>query len=479
MRTPADQKKIRHLMLRAGFGPSLQQWTGDTPAESLAEELLRPGAEPQRLEVISLEEWADYAALRRNKEADPVMMREKQRSYREKLMDLNRLWMQELVVTETPLREKMALFWHNHFATRTNNPYFDQQLLHVIRSHALGNFRTLLLEVSKSPAMLSFLNNQQNRRQHPNENFARELMELFTLGRGHYTEHDIREAARAFTGWAYNKEGVFEFRPRQHDDGEKTVLGRSGRLTGEEVLDILLQQKQTALFLTQKIYRAFVSEQKTDPGRVQELATIFYESDYHIGTLMNAVFRSPWFYRESLAGSRVKSPVELLVGYQRLLPMTFSDPRTLINLQRSLGQLLFFPPNVGGWPGGLNWIDSSSLVIRMRLPEALWGSKELDLSPKEIDAEMGEVNRKPLMQDSSTQRFRVGKATTDWSAWLAYWKAQDRDRLPELMAQYLLPITISPATLQELGRYVDKDTPEEYIRSLSIRLMSLPEYQLC
>lgn len=481
MKTPAAIRKIRHLDLRTGFGLEMEDWREGPNAPKRAARLLRDNSTPRLLQVVSTEEWDEYRELQQNKkEMDAAQRRDKIKSYREKLMDLNRLWMQEMVATENPLREKMALFWHSHFATRVNNPYFDQQLLHTIRTHGLGNFKTLLLQVSQSPSMLQFLNNQQNRKQHPNENFAREVMELFTLGRGHYSEKDIREAARAFTGWGYDRDGAFVFRKKQHDDGEKKILGKTGNFKGEDVLNLLLEQKQCAIFITQKICRYLVSEEKQDQQRIRRLAGDFYESGYDLGELVKTIITSGWFYEEKLAGARVKSPVDLLVGYQRLLPMTFDNPKTLINLQRTLGQLLFYPPNVAGWPGGADWIDSSSLVIRMRLPEAFWGSRELDLKPKEMDAEMNDVIKKPMLQEAQADsRFRVGRTQTDWTAWLAYWKKKDRDELPELMAQYLIAKELTTARLQELVRYTDKDSDEEYIKSLTIRLMSLPEYQLC
>lgn len=471
---------IRHLDLRAGFGLSLDDWKEEPNAARRAARLIKNSKTPQPLLVVSDEEWEEYRDAARSKDMMDVSERQMRlRSFREKVADLNQRWMQEMVATDDPLREKMALFWHNHFATRVNNPYFDQQLLHIIRTHALGSFRTLLREVSQSPSMLQFLNNQQNRKQHPNENFAREVMELFTLGRGNYTEQDVKEAARAFTGWGFGRDGNFTFRKNQHDEGEKKILGKTGHFRGEDVLDILLEQKQCALFITQELYRYLVTEEKPDRQRIRSLAEDFYESNYDIGALVQAILTAGWFYNDDLQGSRIKSPVDLLVGYQRLLPMQFGNLRTLINLQRTLGQLLFYPPNVAGWPGGRDWIDSSSLVIRMRLPEAFWGSRELDLKPKEIDAEMNDVNKRPMQQDSRGDRFRVGRTDTDWTAWTGYWKKKETDRLPELLARYLIAKELTTAQLQELVRFTDKDNTEEYIRSLTIRLMSLPEYQLC
>src|SRR6185312_984892 len=174
------------------------------------------------------------------------------------------------------------------------------------------------------------------------------------------------------------------FRKGQHDDGQKTFLSESGNFNGDDILNILLKQKQTAIFITQKIYRYFVSDENIDDKKVHTLSNHFYESNYNISSLLKMIFNSDWFYSSEISGAKIKSPVELLVGYQRMIPMEFKNERTWINLQQVLGQYLFNPPNVAGWPGGKNWIDSSSLVIRMRLPEAFFSLKELNLTAKEI-----------------------------------------------------------------------------------------------
>src|SRR5690242_935193 len=190
-----------------------------------------------------------------------------------------------MINSEAQLREKMSLFWHGHFACRILNIFFQQQLINAIRQNAFSDFGTLLRNVSKSPAMLSFLNNQQNKKQHPNENFAREVMELFTIGRGNYTETDVKEAARAFTGWGTNPQGEFIFRRAVHDDGTKSFMRRTGNFDGDEVLNIILERRETASFITSKIYRYFVNEEP-DEKHISWLASRFYESRYDISALM-------------------------------------------------------------------------------------------------------------------------------------------------------------------------------------------------
>ena len=297
-------------MWRAGFGPAAAQLSqlSTLSTNKLFAALQKGSAKaPAYIDVAD-----DYlkghlmgigeVAGQQRRAMEPDERRMVQQKQRDGIRSLNLSWMEEMVHSNAQLREKMAFFWHNHFACRNINIFYQQQLLHVLRTHALGRFKDLLYEVSKSAAMLQFLNAAQNRKGKPNENFAREVMELFTMGRGHYTENDIKEAARAFTGWSANARGEFIFRPGQHDSGKKTILSHTQNFTGEEVLELLLQQKQTAYFITQKIYRAFVNE-AADTEKVAWLAERFYKSDYNISHLMNDIFTADWFYEEKNIGA--------------------------------------------------------------------------------------------------------------------------------------------------------------------------------
>ena len=206
-------------------------------------------------------------------------------------------------------------------------------------------------------------------------------MELFTMGRGNYSENDIKEAARAFTGWGFDVHGEFIKRPFQHDSGNKKFLGKTGNFNGDDVINILLEQKQTARFITEKIYRFFVNEE-TDSNKVDMLADGFYQSGYSIHILLENIFSSDWFYDKKNVGNKIKSPIELLVGIRRLLPMEFENEEAQLLIQRVLGQLLFYPPNVAGWPGGKNWIDSSSLMFRLNIPYVLANVGDFMLTQK-------------------------------------------------------------------------------------------------
>jgi uncharacterized protein (DUF1800 family) len=388
---------------------------------------------------------------------------------REALKDLNLRWLDEMVHSEAQLREKMAFFWHGHFACREINIFYQQQLLDVIRTNALGNFGDLLREVSKSAAMLAFLNNQQNRKRQPNENFAREVMELFTLGRGNYAEKDIKEAARAFTGWGFDLGGNFVFRKQFHDEGEKTVLGKTGTLDGDDIIDILLQQEQTARYITAKIYRFFVNE-TPDPAMVEKLSKEFFQSGYDIKKLLSSIFLSPSFYEEKNRGVIIKSPVQLLVGLRRMLPMKFNNDEVQLLYQRLLGQVLFYPPNVAGWPGGRNWIDSSSLMYRLRLPRLLHDDEGLVAKPKvDDDVMMGVADKTP-------KRSGVINVDIEWPVYVSAFSKTKREELLPHMAATLLPYGTIDAAM--LDRSADLSSREKYIQSVTIQLMSLPEYQL-
>ena len=394
---------------------------------------------------------------------------------REGLKNLNILWLENMVNSEAQLREKMGLFWHGHFACRFNNSFFQQELLQHIRENALGNFKDILRLVSKSPAMLQFLNNQQNRKQHPNENFAREVMELFTMGRGNYTENDVKEAARAFTGWGFSSQGEFVFRKNQHDDGSKTVLGKSGNFNGDDIINLLLEQKQTAKFVTKKVYKYFVND-TVDEAKVEWLSNRFYQSGYEIKNLLEDIFTSDWFYAEKNIGTKIKSPVELLAGIRRFLPMQMENDQSQLLFQRTLGQVLFYPPNVAGWLGGKNWIDSSSLMLRLRIPQILTANEAMDIRPKaDDDIMMGQ-----MMEGVKRIKdvVKAGTATIEWAAVNKIFEKIPKEKLLENISASVLQ-TKSQVSNTILEKHVNKETQENYIKSTIVNLMCTPEYQLC
>ena len=379
-----------------------------------------------------------------------------------------------MVNSEAQLREKMSLFWHGHFACRIQNSYFQQELLHTIRTNALGSFADMLKAVSKSPAMLQFLNNQQNKKQKPNENFAREVMELFTMGRGNYSENDVKEAARSFTGWGFNAQGEFVYRKNQHDDGSKTFLGKTGNYDGDDILNILLENKQTANYISKKIYRYFVNENVNEENQ-QWLSKRFYANNYNIAKLLEDIYTSDWFYNEKNIGVKIKSPVELLAGIRRLLPMQMENDQSQLLFQRALGQVLFYPPNVAGWAGGKSWIDSSSLMLRLRMPQILSANDAVNIMPKgDDDVQMGMEMAVKKMKDT----VKGGTAAIDWPTVNKIFEKVQREKLMENITATVLQ-TRGKVSMAVLDKYVNNESRENYIKSAVVNLMATPEYQLC
>jgi len=491
-----NQTKNQHLMWRAGFGPAVEQ-LGDlskySPKQFYKALVKASDKKPEYINVADdylqgLYMGIEEIGRQQKKEMTPDERKMVQQKNRDGIRNLNVYWLHEMVNSSAQLREKMAFFWHGHFACRNLNIFFQQGLLDVIRRNALGNFGTLLKEVSKNAAMLNFLNNQQNRKDHPNENFAREVMELFTLGRGNYTEHDVKEAARAFTGWSATIKGEYIFRKGQHDFGTKTVLGKTGNFDGGEVLDILLQQKSTATFVTKKLYKFLVNEQPDD-AKVEWLSDRFYKNEYDISKLLEDIFTSDWFYEEKNIGAKIKSPVELLVGIQRMLPMKFERDEVLLLIQRSLGQLLFYPPNVAGWPGGKNWIDSSTLMMRMRIPQMLDDKDEFNIKPKDDDDQMmGRPSTELRMNNNEDPKTTAMKASgrlnkpiqvnIDWSLYTKSYESIVRESLLGNITGTLLQVKsrVSPNLIKQFS---DQTGRENFIKTATLQIMSTPEYQLC
>ena len=275
-------------------------------------------------------------------------------------------WANRMLTSPEPLREKMALFWHGHFAVneakvRDYRKLLDQ--LELFEAQGTGNFRDLMVAVAQDPAMLTFLDAGVNVKGAANENFAREIMEMFTMGVGHYTETDIREAARAFTGWNY-VDLKFVVNKDQHDEGEKTFLGKTGRLDGVNVIDIILQQPATADFIAGKIYRYFV-RQDLSPQLQKQLGSVLRNHDYQIAPLLETIFLSRDFYSPASVGTQIKGPVELAVSTYRKLGLGNVPGVPDFNVATgALGQRLFAPPTVAGWAGGNSWITPGLLLER-------------------------------------------------------------------------------------------------------------------
>lgn len=448
-------------MNRAGFGLSPWLWeqrTSRGPQEWIA--WLMKDAE----QVIALDASGAEIPARRSAGMTRAENKERRKENVRLLMQQNVRWIDRMVSGTGMLREKMTLFWHDHFACRFPTILFTEKQNNTLREYAMGSFRDLLFAISKDPGMLNFLNNQQNRKEQPNENFARELLELFTLGRGHYTEDDIREAARAFTGWSFTLSGDFVFRRSWHDTGQKTFLGRSGHLSGEDILNIVLEEKQTARHLTEKLYKYFIHP-VPDQEIVAEWATLFYQSDYDIPTLLMTMFHSNHFYEERNIGVRITSPIEYLVGLSRKFDLQFLDQKGIIFIQKALGQTLFQPPNVAGWPEGRGWIDGSSLILRMQIPRLLLAKEGVDFRVKQAFA----GNEEPFRLDRKSRTLETQ----------ASWEALSRTVPEDSLEAYLLSIPPSVSVEDLVAALQGPMIPEDAYQRKAIALASAPEFQMC
>lgn len=451
----SHQTKIQHLLLRAGFGetPENLQNLIKKDIQTVVDRLFDDSKNFKELNYLPypLNEKEQKKGAGGAKQVKLFI-----KSFAE-MEQLNEQWIFKMTYTKAVLREKMTFFWHNHFATSIQIAYLMQVQNNTLRTNALGNFKTMLHAISKDPAMIIYLNNQQNVKDQPNENFAREVMELFTLGEGNYTEKDIKEAARAFTGWTTNKMGNFEFVEKKHDFGEKEFMGKKGNFNGEEIIDILLENPQTAKYITTKLYKEFVNA-KVDKVRVHHLATAFFESGYDIEKLMRSIFTADWFYDDENIGSKICSPVEMIVRFKKYLEIEFLELKYLLNFQKGLGQVLFFPPNVAGWKGDTHWIDSASLLLRLNTISYI-NEEGLTLDIHGKPAFEAELEERPAQKGKK-------KLSAVWEPFLKSLQNKTDDELIDLFIQSSRE-SINKELLIGL-------TPKAKI----IQLLTFPEFQL-
>ena len=356
----------RHLIGRTALGAEwggLKALEGKSRSEAI-KILLKPGS-TKTPPLPKLTPWATVSRMsQRNgagkQRARKMMMKEGER--------LKRWWMLHLLRTKTPVNEHMTLFWHNHFTSsleKVEQPRLMYQQNQLLRQNAMGNFRKLLHKVARDPAMLIYLDGSMNKKGSPNENFARELLELFTMGRGHYSEADIQAAAVAFTGWGVDRNrGTFTYDSRKHDNKKVTFLGKTASFTGDQIIDVILEKPQTAENITKKFWKEFVSDMRPDSRLIKQWATTFRQSNYDIKTLLSEILNSDAFWSAKYRGTLTKSPVDLLVGTLRTLPYPKLPDTQLVHISQLLGQDLFDPPTVKGWDGGTAWIDTQTMLVR-------------------------------------------------------------------------------------------------------------------
>lgn len=444
-----DFQKMAHLLRRAGFGASRDE----------VEAHVRKGLDATIQELVHYDAVLpanDFERVQDRLQSDFLDFRD--------FGDLQLWWINKMLHTDRPLQEKMTLFWHGHFASaysKVRQPELMFRQNQLFRRHALGNFKALTLAVSRDPAMILYLDNQTNRKGHANENYARELFELFTLGIGNYIEQDIHEAARAFTGWTTARlAGTFFFARRQHDDGTKTVFGKTGNWNGEDIVEMAVTHPASAPFLCKKLFKFFIHDEPT-AAEVKPFADVYVRANYELKPVLEAMFRSPAFYSEKALWGKVKSPVEFVIGAARAtntqMPLQFG-PQSL----KAMGQELFNPPNVKGWDGGATWINTTTLLTRFNFAMQL--------------ARLNEENQ-PLLQ---ALRDHLEKNTL-----------QTPEQIVDYFTDHVLHRAVSPNTRKTLIAYLQDSPPVNPNRPLLARrarmqkvhgllhmIMLTPEYQL-
>lgn len=462
-----DRAAATHLLNRAGFGPlpeeveaALRRGLPATVRQLLdfePEGTRFPMPELPALVELPRRELAGLPPAERQ-----AKQREFQRANREALEAIQGWWIRRMRQSHWPLREKLVLFWHSHFATsaedvRSARLMFQQNAL--LRKHCLGDFRTLLIGISRDPAMLRYLDNNTNRKGRPNENYARELLELFTMGIGHYTEDDVKAAARAFTGWTF-EEDEFVFRQRDHDFGAKTFLGRTGHFDGTDIIDIILQQPVTARFLAGKLLKFFACDEP-DPAVVEALAGVLRDSGYQFRPLLETLFASDYFYSAPVRRTQIKSPAQLVVGTARLLGAQL-DERALALAMQQLGQHLLHPPNVKGWDGGETWINTQTLLQRYNFAGFLLTGKT---------AGTGARFRQRL--------DRFGPPTHELTKWYPKEACDNPAALVDALVARLLSGPIDAKARQWLIEQAETTRLAERPVRIAHLILSMPDYQLC
>jgi uncharacterized protein (DUF1800 family) len=454
-KSPWNLKWAGHLYRRAAFGASREELQAAVKLGAKGTFDLLFKGDKQRLEIDAelAEKGADAAGSN-----DPV--------------DLRGWWMHRMLRGGPQLREKMTLFWHNHFATsisKIQKPTLMYKQNELLRKHALAKFRPFLLEMSKDPAMVLWLDGNNNIKAKPNENYAREIMELFSLGVGNYTEKDIREAARAFTGWHTDGQ-KFTFNAEQHDDGEKAVMGKKGKLDGGDIVKILLDQPAAARFLVRKLYRFFVSEFEQPSDKfLKPLSDAFRESDYDIAALMKTMLSSRHFYSEYAYRKRIKCPVEFVLGCVLCTGTTYNPkrnigvtPRAMVSRLELLGQHLFAPPNVKGWEGGKAWLNTATVIARHNFAHALCISGRLnDGDPKpRTTIPIG------VSPDSMALKAEISEPE-DLVAFYA-----------DIMLQGDITKTVRTKLVDHVASESEEFPRSQLVKEMIHALMCMPEYQL-
>jgi uncharacterized protein (DUF1800 family) len=485
-------EQARHLLWRAGFGGTPDQinalaaWGPERavayivdfdkiPYESPDARLF----DPDIIRPYTPQEQRSIQTARQSRDEDAVarfrlQQQQAQRDDRRQVRRVQHWWLTRMIESPRPLEEKLTLFWHGHFATsyRTiENSYHMFRQNQLFRAHAAGNFAELLFQIIRDPAMLAYLDNNDSRAGRPNENLARELMELFSLGVGNYTEKDIKDGARALTGYSF-RDDDFVFNRENHDNGTKHILGASGPLDGDAFVKAILEQRACSRFICTKLYRFFVAQVPTnwdDIPRdrrtfIDQMASTLLRSEYELRPVLTRLFLSQHFYDHAIVNEMVKSPVELVVGAVRSLHTPVRDLNILVEALDLMGQNILFPPSVKGWDGGRSWVNTSTFFVRHNILAFLLTGKK----PVGYDALADQ-------QVYQSEQLLTGLSQTDPAA------ARD----PRRVVDYLLRLTLGSAppraadTLEAFVHDHGDSLERGMITALLLVISAMPEYQLC
>ncbi len=478
--TPAEVEKLVKLGLDGAVSHLVdyEKIPDDIPAPDWAKPDPQRVAYPRQIQELNQQERMAATADEKSKIAGErrELQQQFQREVTLQVQELRASWLERMATGPRPLQEKLTLFWHGHFATsavKVREPYFLWRQIETFRNMGSGNWLDLLTAVATDPAMLIWLDQAQSRKEHPNENFARECMELFTLGEGHYTEKDVTEAARAMTGWSLERPTEsYLYRPSLHDYGVKTVLGKTGPLTGQDVLEIIVAQPQASRFITGKLWKFFAGEE-VDPAVIEALAGVFNSSNHAFRPLLRALFRSGEFYADQVMGSQIKSPVQWLVSSVRMLERPMPPPVVSVEMVRNLGQDLLAPPNVKGWDGGLSWITTNTLLSRYNQASLLV------MGQGNLPAAGGGGPAQAMMARRADQMARLMPPINVNNIVTAE-ERQDKDRLLAALQKRFLLTAFPEEHRRVLREYLE---PRENLRDDDIRhvvrlLMAAPEFQV-
>ena len=484
-----DYSAAVHLLNRAGFGgtPSQARALTDMGLNKAVDQLVKYESQPVEPVKADLfdnsimspqtdeqREAARKARQNNDEEALAALQRERNRKQaedRKQIAELQKWWIKRMIETPRPLEEKMTLFFHGHFATgyRTIEDSFHMyQQNQLFRKFASGNFAQLAHRIIRDPAMIKYLDNDENQKSKPNENLARELMELFTLGEGRgYTEDDIKAGALALTGYTF-KDDTFFFNDNNHDTSTKNIMGKSGQFDGDGFLDVILARNECAEFMAGKLFRFFVNDFSGDMSKEQKafilaMANKLRASKYELKPLLDAVFSSAYFYSAQNRGAIIKSPIQLTVQAVRSLRTPVRELSALASATDLMGQNVFFPPNVKGWDGGRSWINTSTLFIRQNVLVYL-------LTGRKPDMYEWQASDIPFDATHLVDHLRQPDGSVDMASGIEY------------LLRFNLAQSPSPLRLQQVMTFA-KSRGERLDNDRIIAVLALttamPEYQLC